>query len=110
MNDRKVMAAMSGGVDSSVTAQILTEQGYECIGCTMRLYDSEDAVRSDKTCCSLDDVEDARSVARRLGIPYHVFNFTDDFREQIIGKFARCYAAGLTPNPCIDCNRYMKLS
>ena len=110
MNDRKVLAAMSGGVDSSVTAQILTEQGYECIGCTMRLYDYEDAVCSDKTCCSLDDVEDARSVARRLGIPYHVFNFTDDFREQIIGKFARCYAAGLTPNPCIDCNRYMKFA
>ena len=110
MNHGKVLAAMSGGVDSSVTAQILTEQGYECVGCTMRLYDNDDALCGEKTCCSLDDVEDARSVARRLNIPYHVFNFTDDFREQIIGKFARCYAAGLTPNPCIDCNRYMKFA
>lgn len=110
MNKGKVLAAMSGGVDSSVTAQLLAEQGYECIGCTMRLYDNADALCSDKTCCSLDDVEDARSVARRLQIPYHVFNFTEAFREQIIGKFARCYAAGVTPNPCIDCNRYMKFA
>ena len=111
MSERKVLAAMSGGVDSSVTAHLLVQQGYECVGCTMRLYTNEDAaVSPGKTCCSLDDVEDARSVARRLNIPYHVFNFTDGFREQIIGKFARCYAEGRTPNPCIDCNRYMKFA
>ena len=72
---------MSGGVDSSVAALLTQQQGYECIGCTMKLYDNEDAgIQKGHTCCSLDDVEDARSVARRLGMPYYVFNFKEDFR------------------------------
>ena len=105
----KVLVAMSGGVDSSVTAGLLTEQGNECVGCTMKLYNNEDAgIPREHTCCSLDDVEDARSVCYKLGIPYYVFNFSDDFGEKIIDKFVRSYEAGLTPNPCIDCNRYMK--
>lgn len=105
----RALVAMSGGVDSSVTAKILQENGYECVGCTMRLYDNEDAgIPKAHTCCSLDDVEDARSVANRLHMPYYVFNFTYDFREKIINKFVSCYETGITPNPCIDCNRYMK--
>ncbi len=102
---------MSGGVDSSVAAKLLLDGGNDCIGCTMKLYNNEDAgISKGHTCCSLDDVEDARSVAYRLGIEHFVFNFSDDFREKIIDKFVESYCRGLTPNPCIDCNRYMKFN
>ena len=101
----KALIAMSGGVDSSVAAYLM--DGHDRVGCTMRLYDGEDSAR-ENTCCSLDDVEDARAVCRRMGIPYHVFNFKDDFEDKIINKFVDCYEHGITPNPCIDCNRYMK--
>ena len=105
----KALIAMSGGVDSSVAAYLIKNQGYDCIGCTMKLYDNEDiGISRSRTCCSLDDVEDARSVAYKIGIPYHVFNFSDGFREKVIEKFVRSYESGETPNPCIDCNRYMK--
>ena len=105
----KALIGMSGGVDSSVAAFLMRQAGYSCIGATMRLHESqsEEQVRT-KTCCSLDDVEDARSVARRLGIPFYVFNFKEDFEEQVIRKFVRCYEQGSTPNPCIDCNRHLK--
>ncbi len=107
----KALIAMSGGVDSSVAALLALRQGYDCVGATMRLYDGpegqEDGLR---TCCSLDDVEDARSVARSLGIPYYVFNFKDEFAEKVIQKFADSYRQGKTPNPCIDCNRSMKFT
>lgn len=100
---------MSGGVDSSLAAKIMVDQGYECIGCTMKLYRNEDVgIERSRTCCSLDDVEDARSVAYNLGMPFYVFNFTDDFRDIVIRKFVESYENGITPNPCIDCNRYMK--
>ena len=150
----KALIAMSGGVDSSVAAALMVQEGYECIGCTMKLLDASVTDLSAKvcelsagteagatgtcsakagaagtgsagtcsakagaagtrssaphTCCSLDDVEDARSVARKLGMPYYVFNFTSDFGEKVIDRFVRIYQAGGTPNPCIDCNRYMK--
>lgn len=107
--NKKALIAMSGGVDSSVAALLMKEEGYDCIGATLRLFDNEDAgVSSEKSCCSLADVEDARSVAYSLGMPYYVFNFTDDFRSKVIDRFISAYENGLTPNPCIDCNRYMK--
>ena len=105
----KVLIAMSGGVDSSVAAFLMKEQGCQCIGATMKLFHNEDiGVKRTKTCCSLEDVEDARSVAFRLGIPYYVFNFSDDFKGQVIDRFISSYERGATPNPCIDCNRYLK--
>ena len=109
MKENKVLLAMSGGVDSSAAGKLLRDAGYDCVGCTMKLYENEDAGLSrSRTCCSLEDVEDARSAAFRLGIPYYVFNFTETFREKVIGKFTASYCQGLTPNPCIDCNRYLK--
>ncbi len=105
----KVLIAMSGGVDSSVAALLMKERGYDCIGVTMKLYDkSEGDSSGNHSCCTLDDVEDARSVARKLGIPYHVFNFSDQFNECVISRFVQAYETGKTPNPCIDCNRYLK--
>lgn len=100
---------MSGGVDSSVAALLTKEAGYDCTGATMKLfYNEQIGVEGESRCCSLDDVEDARSVANRLGMPYHVFNFSDRFRERVIDRFVSEYEAGRTPNPCIDCNRYLK--
>ena len=101
----RAIIGMSGGVDSSVAAYLMKKAGYECIGATMRLYDSS---TEESTCCSLDDVEDARAVASRLGIRHYVFNFKDDFDQQVIQKFVTGYEQGLTPNPCIDCNRHLK--
>ncbi len=105
MDTPKALIAMSGGVDSSVAAWLTCQAGFSCMGATMRLYENPD--RQSK-CCSLDDVEDARSVAHRLGIPYYVFNFTEDFRQKVMDSFVACYERGLTPNPCIECNRHLK--
>ena len=98
----RVLIAMSGGVDSSVAAFLMQQQGCDCIGATMKLFGQESA------CCSLEDVEDARRVAIRLGIPYYVFQFSDDFERMVIRPFIESYEKGDTPNPCIDCNRYLK--
>ena len=106
---KKALIAMSGGVDSSLAAKLMVDDGFECIGCTMKLYDNEDVgIERSRTCCSLDDVEDARSVAYKLGMHFYVLNFTQDFHETVIRRFIRSYEKGITPNPCIDCNRYMK--
>lgn len=106
------MVAMSGGVDSSVAAVILKDQGYDICGATLKLFDDEDVLTScrTRTCCSLEDVEDARSVCHKLGIDHFVFNFKETFKDEVIEKFARSYEEGSTPNPCIDCNRYIKFS
>ena len=107
----KALIAMSGGVDSSVAALLTKEKGIDCIGCTMKLYEAEDSdlpPADGKTCCSLDDTEDARSVAFRLGMPFYVFNYKEEFRDKVMSKFAACYEKGMTPNPCIDCNKYLK--
>ena len=107
METKKALIAMSGGVDSSVAAYLTAQAGYECIGATMRLY-ADQAEEPEGTCCSLDDVEDARSVAFRLGMPFYVFNFTEDFRTKVMDSFVGCYEQGMTPNPCIECNRHLK--
>lgn len=106
---KKAIIAMSGGVDSSVSALLMKERGYDCIGATMKLYTNEDAgISREKGCCSLSDVEDAKSVAHRLDMPFYVFNFTDKFHKCVIDRFINAYEQGKTPNPCIDCNRYLK--
>lgn len=104
-----VMMAMSGGVDSSVAAALLVGAGCAVTGVTMKLFGSDVLEPGvDSSCCSLDDVEDARAVCRRLGVPHYTFNFGELFGEQVIDRFCGAYLEGLTPNPCIDCNRYLK--
>ena len=106
----RVVVGMSGGVDSSVAAWLLKEQGYDVIGVTMQIWQDEDAcsVEENGGCCGLSAVEDARRVAAVLDIPYYVMNFKDEFRNQVINYFNAEYLNGRTPNPCIACNRYVK--
>ena len=105
MADRPdVLVAMSGGVDSSVAAALLVERGFAVTGVTMKLWGGE----SDSGCCSVSDVDDARRVADQLGIDHHVFNFGDDFDEHVVQPYVEAYASGVTPNPCIECNRHLK--
>lgn len=109
MSNKRAMIAMSGGVDSSVSAYLMKMSGYDCIGATMKLFSNENVcVSKEKSCCSLEDVEDARSVAYKMHMPYYVFNFSDTFNQQVIERFVQAYEQGITPNPCIDCNRYLK--
>lgn len=109
---KKVLVGMSGGVDSSVSAYLLQQQGYDVSGVTLKLFENEDIGIEDKekTCCSLSDVQDAKSVASRLGCRHYVFNYGKYFLEDVVGKFAKSYEECMTPNPCIDCNRYIKFS
>ena len=100
----KVLVAMSGGVDSSVAAAILRDQGHTVVGATMKLWGG----RSDRGCCSVADVEDARRVARQLGFDHHVFNFTEDFDTHVVAPYVEAHAGGRTPNPCVECNRHLK--
>ena len=110
----KALIAMSGGVDSSVAALLMLHKGYQCIGVTMKLI-SDDITQNHfpetecpRACCSIDDADDAKRVALKLGFPHYVFNFTDAFQMQVIDRFVSFYEEGLTPNPCLDCNRYLK--
>ena len=108
---KKALIAMSGGVDSSVAAAVMKDRGYDCVGVTMKLYtNSEIGIKDTNSCCSADDIADARSVAFSLGIPHYVFNFTADFENEVIKRFVTQYETGGTPNPCIDCNRYIKFN
>ena len=105
MKENKVLVGMSGGVDSAAAAVLLGEAGYEAVGCTLRLYDGGEG-----GCCSLEDVEDARSICRRLGMDFFAFNFSDLFRRAVVDDFVSAYQAGRTPNPCIQCNRHVKFA
>lgn len=107
---KKVVVAMSGGVDSSVAAAMLIEQGYEVLGVTMQIWPASDTSddKSSKTCCSLTAVEDARRVSAKLGIPHYVMNFQEIFNKTVIEDFIDEYRAGRTPNPCIRCNKFVK--
>ena len=106
----RVVVGMSGGVDSSVAAALLHEQGYEVIGVTMRLWTEErpDELKGHQQCCSVEDIDDARRVAGQLGVRHYVMNFENEFREHVVDPFVAEYAAGRTPNPCVRCNEHIK--
>ncbi|KRU45561.1 MULTISPECIES: tRNA 2-thiouridine(34) synthase MnmA [Clostridium] len=108
---KKVLVGMSGGVDSSVAAYLLKEQGYEVIGVTMQIWqDDEEFIEKEGGCCSLSAVADARRVANKIGIPFYVMNFKDAFKRNVIDYFVDEYMEGRTPNPCIACNKFIKFS
>jgi tRNA-specific 2-thiouridylase len=106
--DTRIIVAMSGGVDSSVTAALLTEEGYDVVGVTLQLYDHGEAVKSEKACCAGQDIFDAKRVAETVGIPHYVLNYESRFREDVIDAFADSYVRGETPIPCVLCNQTVK--
>ena len=103
MSAPRVLVAMSGGVDSSVAAALLHQQGFDVTGVTMKLWGGP----QDTGCCSVADVDDARRVADRLGIAHHVFNFGDDFDASVVEPYVAAHGRGETPNPCVECNRHL---
>jgi tRNA-specific 2-thiouridylase len=104
----RVVVAMSGGVDSSVTAALLAEEGYDVVGITLQLYDHGAATHRKGACCAGRDIHDARAVAARIGIPHYVLDYELRFKEAVIDRFAESYVAGETPVPCVECNQAIK--
>jgi tRNA-specific 2-thiouridylase len=107
-SDTRVVVAMSGGVDSSVTAALLADAGYDVVGITLQLYDHGAATHRKGACCAGRDIHDARAVAERIGIPHYVLDYEDRFKEAVIDRFAQSYVAGETPVPCVECNQSIK--
>src|SRR5436189_3731321 len=103
--DTRVVVAMSGGVDSSVTAALLKAEGYDVVGVTLQLYDHGAAIHRKGACCAGQDIHDARSVAERIGIPHYVLDYESRFKQAVIDRFAESYLAGETPVPCVECNQ-----
>ena len=108
MKKKRVLIAMSGGVDSSVVAGLLVRQGHDVMGITMQIWQESQTDPRHAGCCSLGAVEDARRVARVLNIPYYVINFKQEFKDKVIEHFLNEYSDGRTPNPCVECNRHVK--
>src|ERR1051325_9021228 len=106
----RIVVAMSGGVDSSVAAALLAEEGHDVIGLSMQLYDQSDGQTSFGSCCTLDDLYDARRVAAALDIPHYIVNFERQFEERVVSNFVREYASGRTPLPCARCNSELKFA
>ena len=106
--DTRVVVAMSGGVDSSVTAALMKAEGYDVVGVTLQLYDHGAAVHRKGACCAGQDIYDARAVAERIGIPHYVLDYESRFKEAVIDRFAESYIAGETPVPCVACNMSIK--
>src|SRR6476620_6183429 len=106
----RILCAMSGGVDSSVAAALLAEQGHDVIGVSMQLYDQTDGQTAFGSCCSLDDLYDARRVAAAIGIPHYILNFEKQFDEHVISNFVHEYTTGRTPLPCAHCNSQLKFA
>lgn len=106
--ENRVVVAMSGGVDSSVTAALVAEAGYEVVGITLQLYDHGSAIQRKGACCAGADIHDARLVAEKIGIPHYVLDYESKFRESVMEEFADSYARGETPIPCIRCNQTVK--
>ena len=104
----RILVAMSGGVDSSVVAGLLKEEGHEVIGITMKLWEGDNGEMPETGCCTASDSEDARKVASKLDIPYYVLDYTSSFSENVVDNFVSMYSEGLTPNPCVECNRSVK--
>jgi tRNA-uridine 2-sulfurtransferase len=112
LNKRKVVVAMSGGVDSSVAAALLLEKGYEVIGISLKTHNTktDESETGSKTCCSVDDLEDARRVCQQLDIPFYPLNYVEEFKKEVMDYFAEEYARGRTPNPCVKCNDKVKFA
>ena len=107
--ENKAVIAMSGGVDSSVTALLMQEAGYNCVGVTMGLFAHDgNELNIESTCCSEQDVKDAKACCANLGMEHYTFNFANRFNKEVIARFIKAYANGCTPNPCVDCNRHLK--
>src|ERR671918_2788036 len=106
----RIVVAMSGGVDSSVAAALLARDGHEVIGLSMQLYDQQQGEVRFGTCCTIDDLHDARRVAARIGIPHYIVNFERQFADTVVSNFVREYAAGRTPIPCVHCNGDLKFA